>query len=429
MSALDELLARRPARGWKGAAAAICLLLAVGLAWASVARLDEVSIASGQVVPLGNVKVIQHLEGGIIEAIHVAEGDTVKPGTRLLSLALGANRLNREELLARLDSLRLRRARLVAESSGGEATYPDEIAHRQPDVANAEQRTLEARRGELESGIAVSRAQIEQSRQAEAELIARRKAVVRELALARRKLVMSTNLMKQGLTTELAHIDTQREVGRLEGERATLDASLPRAAAARAEAEKRIDEARTKFHLRASEELASVEIEINRTRELLAQATRQAARTDIRSPIAGVVKDLRYHTIGGVVQPGAPIMEIVPSSDRLVVEARLDPADRGYVRAGQKALVKVSSYDYVRYGGLDGKVVRIAPGSDKDGRGKPYFSVVVETDRAWLGKKEGALRILPGMEATVDIHTGSRTVIDYFLRPVLKLKSEAFRER
>ncbi len=429
MSGLDELVAQRRARGWKGVAGLVCLLLVVTLVWASFTRLDEVSIAMGQVVPLGNVKVIQHLEGGMIEAIHVREGDTVTSGAPLLGLVLGANRLNREELQARLGSLRLRRARLLAESAGGEARYPDDVTRRQPDVATAEQRTLAARRSELTSSIAVFSAQIEQGRQTAAELRARRAAVVSDLALARRKLVMSGNLMKQGLTTELAHIDTQREVGRLRGERAVLNASLPRAAAVRAEAENRILEIRTRFRRRAFEELGGIEIEINRSRELLIQATRQAARADIRSPIDGIVKNLRYHTIGGVVQPGAPIMEIVPSGDRLVIEVRLDPADRGYVRLGQKALVKISTYDYVRYGGLDGTVVRIAPGSDTDGRGQPYFSVIVETSRAWLGESEGALRILPGMEATVDIHTGARTVIDYFLRPVLKLKSEAFRER
>jgi membrane fusion protein, adhesin transport system len=240
---------------------------------------------------------------------------------------------------------------------------------------------------------------------------------------------MSANLLKDGLTSKLAHIEAESELQKLLGETARLAASLPKAVAARQEAERRIPELQERFGRRALEEVALVEAEIGRLRELLAEASAQAARTRIHSPIDGVVKEMRYHTIGGVVQPGAPIMEIVPSGDRLVVEARLDPVDRGYVREGQPALVKILTYDFIRYGMLAGKVVQIAPGSDTGPGGKPFFRVVVETDRAWLGTDAKSLPILPGMEATVDIHTGTRTVLDYFLRPVLKLKAEAFRER
>jgi adhesin transport system membrane fusion protein len=179
----------------------------------------------------------------------------------------------------------------------------------------------------------------------------------------------------------------------------------------------------------AADDLTPLEIEIHRAADQLARASDQESRTQIASPIDGVVKKLGYHTIGGVVRPGAPIMEIVPTGERLVVEAKLDPADRGYVREGQPALVKISTYEYVRYGGLDGKVVLIAPGSDADARGRPYFRVVVETDKSWLGAKENELKILPGMEATLDIHTGTRSVLDYLMKPVLKLRAEAFRER
>ncbi len=176
-------------------------------------------------------------------------------------------------------------------------------------------------------------------------------------------------------------------------------------------------------------ELGDVEVEIRRIDELLAEATAQSGRTLIRSPTDGIVKNLRINTIGGVVRPGEPILDIVPECDRLVVEARLDPADRGYVRVGQPALVKLTTYDYVRYGGLEGEVVRIAPDSDVTQAGRPYFRVVVETRKTWLGDTKDSLPISVGMQATVDIRTGRRTVLDYLLRPVLKLKSEAFRER
>ena len=177
------------------------------------------------------------------------------------------------------------------------------------------------------------------------------------------------------------------------------------------------------------DELGTVEVDLRRADELMTEATEQKGRAIIRSPIDGTVKNLRYNTIGGVVRPGEPIMEIVPQRDRLVIEARLDPVDRGYVRPGLTAIVKLSTYDYVRYGGLEGRVVRIAPDTDNSANGRTYFRVVVETDRTWLGAEKGAFPISPGMEATVDIKTGRRTVIDYLLRPILKLRSEAFRER
>ena len=158
-------------------------------------------------------------------------------------------------------------------------------------------------------------------------------------------------------------------------------------------------------------------------------ATAQAKRTRITSPIDGIVKNLRYHTIGGVVRPGVPIMEIVPTHERLVVEAKLNPIDRGHIVEGQRVVVKVTSYDFVRYGGLEGKVTHIATDANSDPDGQPYFRLLAETDRAYLGEEVGSLPIIAGMRASVDIHTGSKSVIEYLLKPVLKLKHEAFRER
>ena len=159
------------------------------------------------------------------------------------------------------------------------------------------------------------------------------------------------------------------------------------------------------------------------------QADSQELRTEIRSPINGVVKNLGFNTIGGVVKPGDPIMEIVPTGDSLVIEAKLRPVDSGYVQVGQKATAKISTYDYSRYGGLDGEVIQVAPDSSTEQDGTPFFRVIVKTDKTYLGDEPGNYPITPGMEATVDIHTGTKSVLDYLVRPVLKLKHEAFRER
>ena len=226
----------------------------------------------------------------------------------------------------------------------------------------------------------------------------------------------------------MEHLALEREVEALQGEIETIDSAIPRARSALAEAQERERELGLTFRREAAEELGKAEVTIERTRELVSKASEQVARTEIQSPIDGVVKNMRYHTIGGG-QGGEPIMEIVPSHEDLVVEARLNPVDRGYVEAGQPAVVKISTYDFVRYGELDGVVELIAPDATLDDSGEPYFRVVVATDRSYLGAEPGDLLITPGMQATVDIRTGKRTVIEYLIKPILKLRHEAFRER
>lgn len=428
--ALDTLLARRPQRGWGAVSLLIIVALGAAVIWASVTRLDEVAVAAGEVVPQGQTKVVQHLEGGIVRELTVRDGATVKAGDILLRLTLGAGLVNRAELQVRRDGLALRRARLAAEASGEELVFPDGAATRQPQITASERAAYAGRKRELATAGSVLAEQLSQRKSEIRELRANDAALVAELKINREKLKISSDLLKDGLTSRLEHLDAQRDVGRREGERRAISAKIAAANAAFAEAQARQRELGEKFATDVRAELGTIEVDLRRADELMTEATEQKGRADIRSPIDGTIKNLRYNTIGGVVRPGEPILEIVPARDRLVIEARLDPADRGYVRPGQNAIVKLSTYDFVRYGGLEGRVVRIAPDTDSaSSTGRPYFRVVVETEKTWLGPEKGLLPISPGMEATVDIKTGRRTVIDYLLRPILKLRSEAFRER
>lgn len=427
--AFDELLARRPQRGWGAASLVIVAALCALGAWAAVTRLDEVAVAQGEVVPQGATKIIQHLEGGIVQELSVREGDTVVAGEPLLRLQLGTSGVNRAELSVRRDSLALRRARLAAEAAGTPVVFSEGAERRQPELAASERAARAARQRELDTAQSILSEQLVQRKSEVHELRETVTALRNDLELSREKLAISSSLLKDGLTSRLDHLDAQRDVGRLEGELKTVAARISTAEGALAEVEARQNELRDRFAGTVREELGGVEIELRRVNELLAEATAQSGRTVIQSPIEGTVKKLRHNTIGGVVRPGEPIMEIVPQLDRLVIEARLNPTDRGYVRPGQRALVKLTTYDFVRYGGLEGVVVRIAPDTEMSRSGQPYFTVIVETRKTWLGETEGALPISPGMEAVVDIKTGERTVIDYLLQPVLKLRSEAFRER
>jgi membrane fusion protein, adhesin transport system len=208
-----------------------------------------------------------------------------------------------------------------------------------------------------------------------------------------------------------------------------LGPALPRARAAVAEASQRLREGELRFQRQAREELGETEQTIARVQGAAGASHRSGCPRRDQEPDRWCGQELRYNTIGGVVAPGEAVMDIVPTGDKLVIQAKLSPIDRGYVSAGQPALVKVSTYDFVRYGGLGGVVSQVAPDASTDKSGAIYFEVVVETDKAYLGDLAGTLPITPGMQATVDIHTGTRSVMEYLIKPVLKLREEAFHER
>jgi adhesin transport system membrane fusion protein len=428
-SPLDELLIKRPMPSLRAAAWPIMILITALLTWANFAKLDEVSVALGKVVPLGKTKVVQHLEGGIVQEIYVSEGDTVSVDQDLLLLDLASGGTNREELQVRLDSELAARARLEAEAEGRKLKFPRTLETRQPALVEAQRQAHDARQRELKASISVLKEQIKQRELDVKEMQAKKKATERNYSLARERLAMSASLLAEGLTARIEHLKLEAEVEDLDGQLKGLVPAIPRAQAAVEEARKRVSESEEGFRREAREELNKVEQSIARIQELISEAEKQGARSAIKSPINGIVQKMVVNTVGGVVKPGEPIMEIVPTGDKLVVEARLNPTERGFIVEGQPAVVKISTYDFVRYGGLDGRVIAVAPDASTDENGAPYFRVVVQTDKTYLGKTKDLLPITPGMEATVDIHTGRKSVMDYLIKPVLKLKDEAFRER
>ncbi|HLN22523.1 MAG TPA: HlyD family type I secretion periplasmic adaptor subunit, partial [Patescibacteria group bacterium] len=388
--------------------------------------------ATGEVVPEGKVKLIQHLEGGIVRDIYVHDGDLVKEGQALIQLDLPVSAINRDELQVRLDGLNLTRARLLAEVEGKPLVFPADEAKRQPALVEAERHSFEARKQNLAASLAVLDQQVLQRSLEVQELEAKQHSVASSLSIAREKLTMSTDLLKDGLTSKMEHVQLRSEVETLEGQLNTLHSSVPRAESALAETKRRVDEEKIKVNRAIEAELTDAELNLARNRELIAQASDQQRRAAITSPTDGIVKNMRQNTIGGVVRPGEPIMEIVPVHERLNIEAKVNPADRGYVAVGQPSLVKISAYDYTRYGGLAGKVVMVAAdttvGGGSGADAQPFYRVVIETDKSNLGPN-GELPITPGMQAQVDIHTGQRSVLRYLITPVLKLRHEAFRER
>lgn len=425
---LDGLVEQAGPPVWRRSDRQLIGFLLLALLWSFIGQIDQVVTAPGKVIPHDKVKVIQHLEGGIVKNLLARENATVKAGDPLIELDLATGGLNRAEMLARLASLQLAKARLEAEASGRGPNFPEQQVKAYPILAEAERATYLARKKESDSAMDALNGQITQGRQRISELAAKLESLRASLALARQELAVSENLVRSKLASQLEHFQRQSAVERLQGEVAMTEQAIPGARGALEETLARRREEEAKFKRRASDELAELERKIRSLQEELGRATDQENRAVIRSPIDGVVKNVRYQSLGNVVKPGEPIMEIVPLKEELVIEVNLSPADRGYVGINQYAQVKLSAYDFFRYGGLDGKVASIAADTDTGKNDEHFFRVTIHTEKSWLGDHSGQLPITPGMQGEVDIHVGARSIFWLMIKPVLKLRHEALRE-
>ena len=427
-TALDHLQRDSRALGWRAIALCVGALIVAFLIWARFASFDQFAVAEGEVAPSDKVKVIQHLEGGVISQLFVNDGQVVKQNDPLVEVDLAISGTNKDELAAKLDGLYLTRARLMAESNSQPLALPDDVVKRRPDQAAAETSTYHARQVELENRLQSAQDRVSQASLAVQEMLSTNAATATDLELSRKNLAMSADLLKDGLTSKMDHLEHEREEKLLEGKYNTLQSSIPKAKAALGEAQRDLDDTKLKFHSDTLQELGDVEQDISRTQELLTEAQGRASRRTIRSPVNGIVKNMRYHTIGGVIGPGDPIMEIVPADENLVIEARLNPQDVGLVAVGQPARIKVSAYDYTKFGVLNGGLTYVGADSVNDPKGNPYFQVIIKPERSYYGTTPGSWPIRPGMTASVDIRIGSKTVLEYLLKPVIRMRYDALHE-
>lgn len=430
MKPLDPLITSEPERKLRHVSRMAMGILTVFFIWASFAKLEEVAVATGEVVPQEQIQSIQHLEGGIIEKIDVFEGDVVKQGQSLMQLNLSAFTANKEEVQITLESQTLKKIRLEAEAQDKPFILGDAQKKFHANLVNAEMQVYAARKQELESRVQVLREQTSQRELDVKQLETEQTSLTRNLKLLHEKLSISNDLLKDKLTSQMAHLQLKGEVQELDGKLKSVDVSIPRAKAALAEAQEKLRNELLVFHNNALDELTKLEADLARTQEMMNKASDQVTRTTITSPINGVVKSLKTHTIGGVVKPGDVIMEIVPSSKNLLMEVRLNPRDIGFVKVGQAALVKFLTYDYGRYGGLQGKVISISADSHTDPQSHDsYFLVKIRTEKSYLGSSSESFPVTAGMQATAEIKTGSKTVMEYLLKPIIKISSESFHER
>ena len=406
-----------------------CVLLLVALVWARFAVLEEVTTGEGKAIPSSKVQVIQNLEGGIVSEILVREGQVVDKGTVLLRLDDTRFRSNKGESEADRLALTARVERLSAEAEGREMALPEEITREAPQLAEDELSLYRARAQRLDSEQRILSEQLRQKTQELAEFRSKSQQYRSSLGLIQQELNMSQPLVKAGAISQVEILRLQRSAVETRGELQATNLAIPRAESAVMEIERKMDESRLSFRSDAIKELNEARTELSKITSTSKAIDDRVSRTTVVSPVHGVIKQLKVNTIGGVVQPGSDLVEVVPLEDSLLIEARIRPQDVAFLHPGQKAMVKFTAYDYTIYGGLRAGLELISADTITDEEGKSFYLIQVRTEKSHLGKDDHPLLIIPGMVATVDIITGEKSVLDYLLKPVLKARQEAMRER
>ena len=407
----------------------VSLLLLTALVWAKFAVLEEVTMGEGKAIPSSKIQVIQNLEGGIVAEIFVREGQLVNKGDVLLRLDDTRFLSNRGESDADRMALTARLERLQAEAAGRPLEMPAEITLKAPQLVEDELALYNSRQDRLHSEQRTLNEQLRQKTQELAEFSSKQQQYRSSLGLIQQELNMSQPLVSSGAISEVEILRLRRSAVEMRGSLDATTLAIPRAQAGISEIKSKMEESELAFRSDAFKELNEVRTELQKITASSLAIEDRVSRTTVQSPVHGIIKQLKVNTIGGVVQPGSDLLEIVPLEDNLLIEAKVRPQDVAFLHPGQKAMVKFSAYDYTIYGGLKANLELISADTITDEEGNSFYLIQVRTDKNHLGSDAHPLLIIPGMIATVDIITGEKSVLDYLLKPVLKARSEALRER
>lgn len=427
---IDDALPIEPAKAAKMLLYIIAGLFVLAFVWAATARLDRVTRGQGRVVPSNQLQEVQYLEGGIVKEILVKAGQKVKAGEILVRLdptqfkaefAQGREGFN-------LAAARVRR--LSAEAEQKELAFSEELLSAAPDVAADERSLYEARMAELNASLEVEGSKLAQRKQSLEDAKVARDYAQQSLDLAAEELAMMKPLVAKGIEPQIELLRTRQRESTARGELHRAEIAVERAEAEVAEAENEMIRIRKTFSAEVAGELSKAKAEYVELSGGLPAIRDKVERTEVRAPIDGVVNRVLVSTIGGVVQPGETIVEIVPSEDSMVVEARIKQDDIGFLSIGQSARVKLSAYDSGVYGSLDAKIESISADAIEDEKtGDRYYLIKVRTEQNVIRTKGGDLQILPGMGAEVDVLNGKRTVLGYILKPLVEVQNKALREQ
>lgn len=410
----------------------ICGFFFIFFLWASFALIDETTRGQGKVIPSREVQKLSSYEGGVIEKILVEEREIVQEGQVLVQLrdiAAGAEFGSTEE---RVMALKAAVVRLKAEADGKFPEFAQEIIDTAPQAVSAEMAAYSANQDKINTQISMAQDQKSQRSQELNELTIKSGDLRGQVSLAQEEKDMLAPIVARGAAPKMDIIRIDRTIKERQTELNSVNAAMPRARSAIAEAESRIRDVRSTAKAQAQTELVAKSSELRSLEKGIVGLVDKKDRMEIRSPVKGIIQDIKVHTETSSVQPGQEIIEIVPLDDKLVVEARIKPQDIAFLYENQPAMVKITAYDFSIYGGLKGKVVGISPDAIVDEKGESYYNVRIQTDENTLkkvGKDGKALGIMPGMVATVDILTGQKTVMEYMLKPFIKTIDSSLNER
>lgn len=405
---------------------AIAVAVVMLVVWASWAEVDIVTRGQGKVIPSRQVQILGSQDGGVITAIRVREGDMVRQGDLLLKLDQTRSQSSLGENLAEMSGLSVRAARLRAMVDGQAFEATPKMLTETPEIVRQEQQLYESRLQELQVQKDIAGQQLTQRREELSELEARRNQLSRELELAEEELFRTQPMIASGAVSEVEILRLQREVNKAEGELKQTRAQIKGVASAITEAQGKLQGVELEFVNETREQLSDTVTRINALKEAAAGLSDRVRQTNLMSPVTGTIKQLFYNTVGGVVLPGRDIVELVPADDSLLVEVRVRPQDIAFMAPGQKANVKVTAYDFVVYGGLEGKVEQIGVDTVVDEEGNAFYEVAVRTTTVNFGEDKP---IIPGMTVEVDILTGKKTVMAYLMKPVLRAHQRSLSER
>lgn len=409
------------------------LFCVVAVVWAALATVDEFTVGEGKVIPSSQVQVVQNLEGGIVSEIMVKVGQVVRKDQPLMRIDDTRFTASSREGQARDQALLARITRLAAEAGNTAFVPPARLTQEAPALVAQEKSLYTTRQRELQANQSILRQQADQRRREFAENRSREAQLQQSHELIAKELALMRPMAKQGAVSEVDLLRLERQVNDLRGELDATRLALPRLESAYREVQQKMEELNVRFRADAMKELNLVRGEQNALSAANTALDDRVNRTLVRAPLAGTVKQIKVSTVGGVVQPGMDLLEIVPLDDTLLIEARVRPADIAFLRAGQEAIVKLSAYDFSIYGGLPATLEHISADTlmpERPGeRQESFYQIRVRTRQLKPGGQATPLAILPGMVATVDIKTGKKTVLHYLLKPIIKTKEMALRER
>ncbi len=403
------------------------IVVTLFIVWAAVAQLDEVTRGEGKVIPSRQVQILQSIDGGLVSEILVREGEIVQPDQLLIKIDETRFVSSVKENQAQYLGLLAKAARLRAIAEGRSFVPPPEVVKADPSIVQQERQLYEDRNDELKAIISIAQQQLAQRRQELIEAQAKKAQASQGYDLTSRELAVTKPLINSGAVSEVELLRLERDVSRYRGERDMTSAQISRIQAAISEAQRKIEEVELGFRNDAGKELSETMAKLNTLAEGSVALSDRVKQSSIRSPVKGTVKRLLVNTVGGVVQPGKDMIEIVPLEDALLLEARVQPRDIAFLRPGQPVMVKFTAYDFSIYGGLDGTLEHIGADTVMDEKGNAFYTVRVRTNKPGFG--DSNLPIIPGMVAEVDILTGKKSVLAYLIKPVLRAKSVALTER